>query len=470
MEYCCKPLCEELSFFKATHFTQQLESYNNIVFFHSARVDKKLARYSFVALDPFDFVVDDRGTPGSDVFNNIQSKLDQFQLSPLPDLPPFQGGLAGFISYDIARKLEKLPNHSRVYIEYPTLVLGLYDLVMAIDHVKQKAWIFSSGFPETIEVTRIVRRKSRLDWFLNEINQKYPATKKLNPVVEPIEIVSNFTKDQYLNAVNKVINYISEGDIFQANLSQRFDCRLPAALSPFDLYQRIAEHNPAPFASYQRFDDLHILSSSPERFLKLTHDRVEVRPIKGTIKRSHNLMEDDKLAEILKNSKKDRSENAMIVDLMRNDLSKVCLPHTVKVTQFCGLESFENVHHLVSAVEGRLSPDSGLADLLKATLPAGSITGAPKIRAMEIIDELEPTRRGPYCGNAVYIGFDGAMDSSVLIRTYVIKNNRVTFQAGGAIVLDSDPLQEYEETLVKASLLEFALNNPLQQTDLKYAE
>lgn len=452
------PLVEQISFSDAINFSNALDHYEDVVFFHSARSHDKLSRYSFVAFDPFKKSTcpyDHSVIPYLDELKNI---FEEYRLSALPDLPPFQGGIAGYISYDAARDLENLPNYAAIDIPYPKLVLGFYDIVVAIDHLKQQAWVFSSGLPEFDVAKNQHRKQTRMHWALLQIKNAQPIL-PCEFMLNEDKIESNFSKSQYLDAIKKAIRYIIEGDIFQVNLSQRFKCSMPRGLTAFQLYKRISALNSAPFASYIRFNDLCIVSSSPERFIQVRNGDVETRPIKGTMERSKNKLEDEVLARKLQNSEKDRAENAMIVDLMRNDLSKVCLPHSVEVTQFCHLESYENVHHLVSVINGKLNPNYNNIDLLHATIPGGSITGAPKIRAMEIIDELEPTRRGPYCGNAVYIGFDGCMDSSILIRTYVISNNCITFQTGGAIVLDSNPEQEYQETLVKAQKLKEALIN-----------
>jgi para-aminobenzoate synthetase component 1 len=335
--------------------------------------------------------------------------------------------------------------------------MGFYDLVIAFDHAAHAAWIFSSGYPEHIESSRIKHATDRLNALVNKI--------KVVPVLSEISTVrlnengidSNFTAESYEAGVNQVIDYILAGDIFEANLTQRFKTQLPDQLHPFDLYRRLRLLNPAPFAAYLQFDDTLLLSASPERFLKLTELTVETRPIKGTRPRGKTAIDDIVLAQALVNSEKDHAENVMIVDLLRNDLSRVCKDHSVKVQQLCGLESYPAVHHLVSVITGELRHDANAIDLLRATFPGGSITGAPKIRAMEIIAELEPTRRGPYCGSIGYIGFNGDMDSSIVIRTYAIKNDYITFQAGGAVVADSDPRAEYDESLIKANALRKAL-------------
>jgi para-aminobenzoate synthetase component 1 len=266
-------------------------------------------------------------------------------------------------------------------------------------------------------------------------------------------MTSNFARPAYEAAVARVVEYILAGDIFQANLSQRFLAELPPGLDAFGLYLRLRQRNPAPFAAYLDAGGVQIASASPERFLELRGRQVETRPIKGTRPRGATPEEDRRLGEELLGSEKDRAENVMIVDLLRNDLSRVCRDHTVLTPEICVLESFATVHHLVSTVTGELRPGLDAVDLLRATFPGGSITGAPKIRAMEIIAELEPTARGPYCGAIGWMGADGWMDTSITIRTFAIRDGKVAFQAGGGIVADSDPAAEYEETLAKARAL-----------------
>jgi para-aminobenzoate synthetase component 1 len=346
--------------------------------------------------------------------------------------------------------LENVPAHALDDMQYPDMVIGFYDIVLAFDHVLQQAWIFSNGYPEKKEPARKHHAERRLAWILKELS----TIKTRSDLINQSSIIeADFSRDQYQLAVQKVIDYILAGDIFEANISQRFKATLPDNFSKFDLYNQLRRMNPAPFAAYLNFNDMVIASASPERFLKLTQDKIETRPIKGTRPRGKTPDEDKVYADDLLNSAKDHAENVMIVDLLRNDLSKVCENHSVKVPQLCGLESYASVHHLVSVVEGKLKKQYQALDLFTACFPGGSITGAPKIRAMEIIAEIEPTSRGPYCGSIGYIGFDGAMDTSIVIRTFVIKNNSVTFQAGGAIVADSNPKEEYEETLTKAKAL-----------------
>jgi para-aminobenzoate synthetase component 1 len=263
------------------------------------------------------------------------------------------------------------------------------------------------------------------------------------------ELRSTFTRDEYLDAVTRVREHILAGDIYQANLSQRFDA--PLRESAWSLYRRLRTQNAAPFAAFLDLPDATILSASPERFLQVDEaGHVETRPIKGTRARLEDPAADAAAGEALLASAKDRAENVMIVDLMRNDLSRVCAPGTVRVPELFALERYATVHHLVSTVVGTLGPGKTAFDLLRAAFPGGSITGAPKIRAMEIISELEPTERGVYSGAIGYISLSGAMDMNIAIRTAVVRDGRVYFSAGGGVVADSDPVREYQETLDKA--------------------
>ena len=271
-----------------------------------------------------------------------------------------------------------------------------------------------------------------------------------------VELKGGFSHKGYIAAVEKARRYIIDGDIFEVNLSQRFETELN--ITPYELYKRLRKINPAPFAGYLNFDGVSIVSASPERFIRLRGDNVETRPIKGTRPRGANPQQDETLADELINSPKDRAENIMIVDLERNDLGRVCRYGSVKVTELAILEVFPTVFHLTSTVVGRLDEEKKAIDLLRATFPGGSITGAPKVRAMEIIDELEPTRRSVYTGSIGYIGFNGDIDLNIAIRTFIVKKNKAYFQVGGAVVYDSDPEAEYQETLHKAKAMIDSLN------------
>ena len=434
-----------------THCSQQWGA----IFLDSAQLRDHCGRYSFIAIDPFTQLMSKNSQ--HDPFLQLAEQLAKFPLLSYPDLPPFQGGVAGFFSYDLYHHLEKIPAHRQDDMQFPDLLVGFYDLALAFDHVLLRAWLYSSGYPLQDKTLREARAKKRAAWLLQSISDIRPLALGSSSCVSAQDICSNFTPEMYQAAVQKVISYILEGDIFEANISQRFHTTLPKQLTAFDLYRRLRTINPAPFGAFLNFGETVLASASPERFLKLHQGSIETRPIKGTRPRGKTALQDASLAEELLNSAKDHAENVMIVDLLRNDLSRVCEDYSVTVPQLCALESYTSVHHLVSVVTGQLKKQYNAIDLLRATFPGGSITGAPKIRAMEIIAEIEPVCRGPYCGSIGYIGFNGDMDTSIIIRTFAIKNNRVTFQAGGAVVADSDPQMEYEETLAKAQALRRAL-------------
>jgi para-aminobenzoate synthetase component 1 len=458
------PLTELIPYQDALLVFARFAQEEGAIFFDSAQRHEQCGRYSFIALDPFMTLQSKNGIVmlndqqfKANPFLVLAENIKKFSLTTITDLPPFQGGVAGFFSYDLYQHLEKINSQQIDDMHFPDLAVGFYDLVIAFDHQIKKAWIFSSGYPFQEELQRITQAKKRLAWLQTRLASSFTLSLLPNSVLDENTIQTNFSAQEYQTRVNQIIHTILAGDIFEANLTQRFKACLPNDLKPFDLYRRLRLRNPAPFSAYLQFGDTILASASPERFLKLTNKKVEARPIKGTRPRGKTKIEDALLAEELINSAKDHAENVMIVDLLRNDLSRVCKDHSVEVTQLCGLESYATVHHLVSVITGQLRDNVSAIDLLCATFPGGSITGAPKIRAMEIIAELEPTRRGPYCGSIGYIGFNGDMDSSIVIRTYAIKNNDIVFQTGGAVVADSDPVAEYNEMLIKANALHKAL-------------
>ena len=430
----------------------------------SALLSPQRGRYAFIAAEPFRVLTSKDGAialdgerSAGDPFDVLRRELARHALQPAAGLPPFQGGAVGYFGYELAQHLERVPLARSDDRQFPDLALGFHDAVVSFDHRERRAWIVSSGLPEADPVRRRERAMERLDAISARLAATSPLTRPSAPSASPA-IASNFTRADYEAAVRRVVDYILAGDIFQANLSQRFTAPLPAGMTAFDLYRRLRGLNPAPFAAFLKLDDLAVASASPERFIQLRDGLVETCPIKGTRPRGATPAEDRVLADELLASEKDRAENVMIVDLLRNDLSRVCQDGSVEVPRLCALESFATVHHLVSTITGALRPGMTAVDLLAAGFPGGSITGAPKIRAMEIIAELEPTRRGPYCGSIGYLGFDGGMDTSIVIRTYAVKDGVVTFQAGGGIVADSDPAAEYEETMDKARALIAALS------------
>lgn len=453
-----KPSFVEISYKDPLEIFALFADKSGSVFLDSAKKSTDLGRYSYIAVEPFltfqcqngKIKINEKETDGNP-WELLQLLLTLFKTKPISGIPILQGGVVGYFSYDASRYLETLPDNTIDDFEFPDMSFGFYDVILSFDHELKKAWIVSTGFPEFISERRLLRAEQRIQIWLQRINS-ISALGPLSSVYCSTEnIASNFNQKEYEQAVGSVIESILCGDIFEANISQRFSVNLPENLNAFELYRRLSVRNAAPFAAYLHFDDTVLASASPERFLRLNNRAVETRPIKGTSPRFEDPVKDESSANTLLMSEKDRSENIMIVDLMRNDLSRVCDDHSVTVPQLCGLESFATVHHLVSVVRATLSVNYDAVDLLRATFPGGSITGAPKVRAMEIIDEIEPHRRGPYCGSIGFISFSGDMDTSITIRTYAIKNKRLSFHVGGAIVVDSNPAQEYQETLDKAA-------------------
>jgi para-aminobenzoate synthetase component 1 len=440
----------------------RLSSLPHVVFFDSAARDARLGRYSFVAADPFAWIE----SPADDTqaLANVESLWRSFRehATTRPDAPPFQGGVAGLISYDISRSLERIAAPRYDDLPTPGLALGAYDVVLAFDHLEGRAWIISQGFPELDGLSRLARAEARIGEFKQRLARRFPGgacesdrakatdRRALAPQFDlPMRgITSNLSADGYRRMVRRGVEYIHAGDVFQVNLAQRL---LHAASAPsLELYLRLRERNPAPYAGYLDLGGAQICSTSPECFLTVRGSHVETRPIKGTRGRSHWPEADLFAGDELSASEKDRAENVMIVDLMRNDLSRVCTADSVRVDQLCRLETYAFVQHLVSVVRGELAPARTPFDLIRASFPGGSITGAPKVRAMQIIAELEPTARGPYCGSLAYIGFDGQMDANILIRTITASHGWWQLPVGGGIVAQSDPDDEYRETWHKA--------------------
>ncbi len=367
-----------------------------------------------------------------DVFDTLRAILRERAGRP--------GAAVGYLGYDLGRLIERLPAMAEDDLAVPDCCLAFYDAVATRDR-QTRTWRIEG---EARSASKLARA----------LQQDAPA----GPAPQPppaAELRRDLTRQAYLAAVQQAKDYIAAGDIIQVNLSQRFAA--PWARDPFGLYQRLQALNPAPFAAFLRFPGMAVLSSSPELFLRVRGRAVTTRPIKGTRPRGRDATGDARLKEELLASEKDRAELLMITDLERNDLGRVCEYGSVRVPQLRTVETYATVHHLVATVEGTLRPDADVVDLLRATFPGGSITGAPKIRAMEIIEELEPTRRGVYTGAIGRIGFNGDLDLNIAIRTMVAKDGWAYFQVGGGIVADSDPAAEYQETLDKGLALASAL-------------
>jgi para-aminobenzoate synthetase component 1 len=480
------PLVEELSPPPAPlTVVERLRGAPYVLFLDSARDPERLGRHSFIAADPA-LLVRARGVDTELVnvatgavrrehgtaLEVARRILAPFLVAPRADLPSFQGGFGGYLAYDFGRVLERLPAPRHDDLAVPDAMLALYDWVIAWDHAADRAWLLSTGVPAE-EGTRETRARARADdvrrWLAGGFDAaRAPAERTGTPgtpapsypvageTAERVGLRSSFSHRAYLDAVSRVREYILAGDIFQANLSQRLEAPLPD--DAWSLYRRLRALNPAPFAAWLEFGEVTVASASPERFLSLSPEGViETRPIKGTRPRGTGPEHDAYLSRALADSEKDRAENLMIVDLLRNDISRVAAPGTVRVPELFALEHYSTVHHLVSTVSAQLDRRCDALDLLAAAFPGGSITGAPKVRAMEIIAELEPSRRGVYCGTIGYLSLSGALDTSIVIRTYVVLGRRVYFSVGGGIVADSNPEQEWRETMDKARALVEAL-------------
>lgn len=406
------------------------------------------ARYDVFAADPY-LTLTTRGDTtqiaGRDsVTSSRRDPLELLQecLGPQADPGhslPFTGGAIGYFAYDLGRRYERWNSLAEDDVATPEVAIGIYDWAVVVDHLQQRSWLVGQGRdPKTLD-----------EWDrLQELVSGQAVTSHA-PLQVQSEVVSSLDRNLYDAAFAAIKDYIRAGDCYQVNLTQRFSVQVSG--SGWSAYELLREANPAPFSAYLNYPFCQVLSSSPERFLRLAGDRVMTQPIKGTRPRRPDPVQDAALAEELRHSAKDNAENVMIVDLLRNDLGKNCAAGSVKATRLFDVESFANVHHLVSTVEGQPAPGCHAVDLLRGCFPGGSITGAPKLRAMQIIEECEPYRRGVYCGAIGYIGFDGRMDTNVAIRTMVRRENQLYAWAGGGIVADSSADAEYQESLDKAS-------------------
>ena len=440
----------------AVEAAARLRGRPGLAWLDSALPDPRLGRWSIVASDPrwtltaygSEILLDGPGGPSRISGGALDAFVAAVEregtvpslavLTPEGDALPFVGGAIGYLGFELAREVERLPATTRDDVGAPDLAVGWYDAAVVWDSCSQRSWL--AGRADAVAALR-----HRL------LTSPVPGSSAVGTGLVP-----ETSPTAYLRSVTRALDYIRAGDIYQVNLSQRFSSVVDG--EGFDLYRQLREASPAPFAAYldmrhERdggFGGVEVMSSSPERFLLREGDRLETRPIKGTRPRGATPAEDEALAAELCASTKDRAEHVMIVDLERNDLGRVGVPGTVRVPEFAALESFRQVHHLTSTVEAQLCPGVSVSELLRATFPGGSITGAPKIRAIEIIDELEPTVRGVYTGAIGYVSSHGRIDLNIAIRTITLADGVAHFHVGGAIVHDSDPNAEYAETMHKA--------------------
>ena len=462
-------------------------------FLDSSLLPNKYSKFSYIAWEP-DFVLRGSGhvnesikcRDGDTVRTSmhpvlfLRKKLSEyveniggstpvnFDRKPGPEeLPGFTGGFIGYFSYDLKNHLERLPKTVQDDVNLPLYYLVYYSRCLAFDHLSRSWYLIvrsSSGSSTKLE-KMICSERERINVLLEDLRSKKRRAagtindrirqKYLEKNIGEVRLESNFSKKDYIESVTRAKKYIHEGDIYQVNMTQRFSCCLD--VEPVDVYYVLRQKNPAPFSAFLGYPDFKIGSSSPERFLFLKNGIIETRPIKGTRPRGKNKAEEEQYSKELKNSIKDRAELNMIVDLERNDLGKFSKYGTVKVKEHAVIEKYARVQHLVSTVTGEVKEGYDIVDIIKSTFPGGSITGAPKIRAMQIIDELEPTARSVYTGSIGYIGADSTMDLNIVIRTFIIKDKMFYYNVGGGIVEDSKPQEEFQETLDKGIALKETL-------------
>lgn len=427
----------------------------------------KLGQYSIIAFDPF-VLFKSKGNNielirdgviekiCDDPLKYLRALLNKYKFENHIQDIPFVSGCAGYFSYDLCRIIEKLPQNEKDDENVPDIMLGFYNNAVIMDYKSESIYITatsiglreSSNLEHTVK-QRVTQIKSILKMRSGNFDKEEYGEE--NGKGNNYDLVSDFTNAGYCKIIERAREYIRNGDIYQVNLSQRF--RTTISKKPYEIFKKLRKINPAPFSAYVNFDDIKIISSSPERFIKINDRIIETRPIKGTRPRGKNSDEDKKLRKELLNSEKDRAELIMIADLERNDLGRICKIGTVQVENLIEIEEYATVFHLVSTIKGELKDDVDVMDCIEATFPGGSITGAPKIRAMEIIDELEPVKRNIYTGAIGYIGFNGDVDLNIAIRTIIIKKDEAIFNVGGGIVWDSVPQNEYQETLDKGKAL-----------------
>ena len=446
------PLLHELSYHEdSSRLFETIRDHDWPIWLDSGAPRTEQGRFDILVADPIATLIT-RGSVteiihGAEVTrsdNNSFDLLRPWLSATVPTIPniPFAGGAVGYFGYDLARRLERLPILAEDDSNIPDMAIGIYDWAIVVDHHLRKTTLASHG-----GANMTTKRWEQLVWdFMGDASSRWTVPFHLLSDVEP-----DLDLAQYSERFIKLKRYITEGDCYQVNLTRRFSAR--AGGDPWTAYRELRKVNPAPMAAYLQLPFVQILSSSPEGFLQVRDKQVSTKPIKGTRPRRADPILDEKEKANLRIATKDQAENVMIVDLLRNDLGKVCETGSVRVPSLFEIESFAMVHHLVSTVTGTLRDDCDCIDLLKACFPGGSITGAPKLRAMEIIEELEPHRRGVYCGSIGYVGNDGAMDINIAIRTLIYAEAKIRFWVGGGIVADSVMEEEFQETLDKAKAM-----------------
>ncbi len=415
--------------------------------FESNGGSPRTSRFSFIGIAPE--IIINGSSDGIVATSELLRQLTGKSRVPrVNGIPPFVGGIVVFFGYGFAHLFEKLPRNSSDDLQLPDIVLMKVDLMVSFDNVMNKAWIVASVVDSVHDESLYRRRISEVEHRIRHGSSIIKSGRHISKT----RVMSNITKKEYIDMVNRCKEYISAGDIFQANLSQRLSAHVNG-VDPLNLYRILREINPSPFSAFFDTGDMQLVSSSPERLVRLHDGIVETRPIAGTMPSGNDPVKNGILQRELLSDEKERAEHIMLVDLERNDIGRVCSFGSVKVDEFMVLEPYSHVTHIVSNVTGMIKPDKDAFDLIKSVFPGGTITGVPKIRCMEIIDELEPTSRGAYTGSLGYISYTGDMDLNIIIRTFVIKDGWAHVQVGAGIVADSKPEKEYYETLYKAEAL-----------------
>lgn len=426
----------------------------------------KLARYSFIGVDPFlifqskdtrikIITEDKKEVHKENPFLYLRQLFAEFKVAPIKGLPRFFGGGVGYFGYDLVRFIEKLPKKAIDDLDIPDCLLIFAGTILVFDHLTHQLWVIANiplnGISieatydrAVIQIERVIARLEKSQ--SSSLEERREVDRKSKSLPQ-----SNIAQEEFIKKVKRVKEYILAGDAFQVVLSQRLARKVK--VHPLKIYRSLRSLNPSPYMYYLDYGEIQVVGASPEPLVRLTDELVESKPIAGTRPRSKSEIEDMELEKEMLNDEKEKAEHTMLVDLARNDLGRICLPGTVEVSNFMKVEKFSHVMHLVSEVEGRIQPTKDAFDVLEACFPAGTVSGAPKVRAMEIIDELEPNCRGPYAGAVGYIGFNGNMDTCITIRTIIFKDNQAYVQVGAGIVADSIPEMEYKETLNKSKAM-----------------
>lgn len=419
---------------------------------------ERLARYSFIGTDPYK-VLQTWGKDEIDPLPQIAAEMSNFRIAPVRDLPKFCGGAVGYLAYEAVNRFEELPSPEKDTLGVPESVFMMVDTLLVFDHVMHKIRVMSHVHLDGDIEKSYAKATEKIDSLVARLNEPITTTKQMNGSAVSIaesKPTSNFEKEEFKAVVEKIKQYVTEGEVIQVVPSQRLSQKTTAA--PFDIYRALRTINPSPYMFFFDFKDFHIIGASPEILVRAEGGIATTRPLAGTRPRGKTPEEDIALEKELRADEKERAEHIMLVDLGRNDIGRVSEPGTVEVSELMEVERYSHVMHLVTNVEGRLKKDMSAFDALRACFPAGTVSGAPKIRAMEIIAEVEPEKRGPYAGAAGYFSFNGDMDMAISIRTMVVKDGTAYTQAGGGIVYDSEPEREYEETMNKAGALLNAIN------------